>query len=94
MAGSVALQAYKRSKELVERWDDSAAKEAYENAQRRYRGNCNDLPSKIPLSSPDAYISYINEVWNGLNSRKLLEQARDEEDLSQKIYQQVQEHRK
>lgn len=41
-------------------WDDSAAKEAFQNAKKRYWAKINCLPCDVSFPSPDIYIDRIN----------------------------------
>ncbi|KAH0459897.1 hypothetical protein IEQ34_010560 [Dendrobium chrysotoxum] len=41
-------------------WDDSAGKEAFDNAKARYWVQINNLPSKIPLLDPDMYVQEVD----------------------------------
>jgi hypothetical protein len=46
----------------VVNWDDSAAKEAFNNAKNRFWAEINDIPCDIPLPDPSIYIDDID--WN------------------------------
>lgn len=48
--------------ESVLNWDDSAGKEAFQNAKERFWAHINDFPCHISLPDPDIYIDEIN--WN------------------------------
>ncbi|KAL9421056.1 hypothetical protein AB3S75_038591 [Citrus x aurantiifolia] len=48
--------------ENVLNWDDSAGKEAFQNAKERFWAHINDFPCRISLPDPDIYIDEID--WN------------------------------
>ncbi|KAM7490954.1 hypothetical protein LguiA_033875 [Lonicera macranthoides] len=41
-------------------WDDSACKEAFDNAKSRFYAQINKLPCEIPLPDPDMYIDNLD----------------------------------
>ncbi|KAK6914900.1 hypothetical protein RJ641_020017, partial [Dillenia turbinata] len=47
---------------IMQDWNSSAAKEAFDNAKRRFWETTNGLPCSIPLPDPDLYIDKID--WN------------------------------
>lgn len=51
-------------------WDDSAAKEAFDNAKSRFWADINGLPCNIPFPDPDMYIDDID--WNSSVDPELL----------------------
>ena len=69
----------------VVNWDDSAGKEAFDNAKSRFWAEINSLPCNIPLPDPNMYIDDVD--WNssidpelllGLEKASFEEDARDE----------------
>jgi hypothetical protein len=62
----------------VVNWDDSAVKEAFDNAKDRFWAEINGFPCDIPLPDPNIYIDNID--WNATVDHKLfLELEREEE---------------
>ncbi|KAL3814773.1 hypothetical protein ACJIZ3_016041 [Penstemon smallii] len=55
----------------VQNWDDSAGKETFENAKRRYWARINGLPCDNPLPDPDIFIDAID--WNPYIDPDLME---------------------
>ncbi|XP_057417984.1 uncharacterized protein LOC130712162 [Lotus japonicus] len=45
-------------------WDDSACREEFDNAKKRFWASMNDLPCDIPLPDPNIYIDDID--WNSI----------------------------
>ncbi|KAH0471064.1 hypothetical protein IEQ34_000787 [Dendrobium chrysotoxum] len=41
-------------------WDDTAGKEAFDNAKARYWAQINNLPSEIPLPDPDMFVQEVD----------------------------------
>ncbi|KAL0929011.1 hypothetical protein M5K25_000950 [Dendrobium thyrsiflorum] len=41
-------------------WDDTAGKEAFDNAKARYWAQINNLPSEIPSPDPDMYVQEVD----------------------------------
>ncbi|PIN16887.1 hypothetical protein CDL12_10462 [Handroanthus impetiginosus] len=54
----------------VQNWDDSAGKEAFQNAKQRYWAMINGLPSDNPLPDPDIYVDEID--WNSYTDPQLM----------------------
>ncbi|XP_014489732.1 uncharacterized protein LOC106752545 [Vigna radiata var. radiata] len=54
----------------VVNWDDSAGKEAFENAKRKYWADINGFPCSISLPDPDIYIDNVD--WNAIVDPELI----------------------
>ncbi|KAJ8633670.1 hypothetical protein MRB53_027006 [Persea americana] len=67
-------------KSIIE-WNDSAGKEAVQNAKSRYWAEINGLPRDIPLPDPDLYIDVID--WSSSIDPKLLSALDGERTLSE-----------
>jgi hypothetical protein len=62
----------------VVNWDDSAVKEAFDNAKDRFWAEINGFPCDIPLPDPNIYIDNVD--WNATVDHELfLELEREEE---------------
>lgn len=48
-------------------WDDSAGKEAFDNAKARFWAEINNLPSEIPLPDPNMYIQEVDHGAENLS---------------------------
>ncbi|BAT85206.1 hypothetical protein LR48_Vigan484s001700 [Vigna angularis] len=54
----------------VVNWDDSAGKEAFENAKRKYWADINGIPCTVSLPDPDIYIDNVD--WNAIVDPELI----------------------
>lgn len=54
----------------VMNWDDSAGREAFDNAKKRFWASMNDLPCDVPLLDPNTYIDDID--WNSTIDPELI----------------------
>lgn len=65
----------------VMEWDDSACKEAFDNAKNRFWAEINGLPCNIGLPDPDMYIDDID--WNSTIDPELILDLKREPALSE-----------
>ncbi|KAJ7972169.1 bifunctional endo-1,4-beta-xylanase XylA-like [Quillaja saponaria] len=64
----------------VVQWDDSAAKEAFDNAKRRFWEEINGIHCKIPLPDPELYLDDID--WDSNVDSELLLDLDNEQPMS------------
>ncbi|XP_024177712.1 uncharacterized protein LOC112183569 [Rosa chinensis] len=62
----------------VARWNDSAAKEAFENAKTRFLAKIKEVPCNVQSPDPDAYIDEIDWSDSG-NPELVLDEAESNE---------------
>lgn len=72
----VETKKYLNLHDNVMNWDDSAGKEAFDNAKKRFWAAINGLPCDIPLPDPDIYIDDVD--WDSsVDPGLLLDLERD-----------------
>ncbi|EPS65178.1 hypothetical protein M569_09599, partial [Genlisea aurea] len=85
VVGSINWETVKERKESlhlyenVANWDDSAGKEAFLNAKRRYWAEINNLPCDVSMPDPDLYIDDIK--WDSSHDDSAVVLEDDDDDI-------------
>ncbi|KAK7267294.1 hypothetical protein RIF29_19963 [Crotalaria pallida] len=72
----VETKKYLHLHENVMKWDDSAGKEAFDSAKKRFWAEYNGTRCDIPLPDPDLYLDDID--WNKTDDPQLLDFEKEE----------------